>query len=190
MTMMTEQSVRFMMRKAHINYLSSSGDAPQGESHQPWRRKTSPLVLPLISHPRWMFSFKDLAPSTHTLILSCLAKRGRQFYLMSESALIGRVFLCFSQKCRLRASASHVDTAWPCLTCPTSESSISPDQMPRRRLIGCSPLMLTRSRVGLLKQARTHAHSHTRMRTQMGEKIDRMKRAERWIEGLSKMPAH
>lgn len=33
-------------------------------------------------------------------------------------------------------------------------------------------------------------HTHTQMRKQMGEKIDRMKRAERWIEGLNKMPAH
>lgn len=48
---------------------------------------------------------------------------------------------------RLRMSASHVDTVWLCLTCPTLESSISLDPMPRRQLIGCSLLMSTRSQV-------------------------------------------
>lgn len=53
---------------------------------------------------------------------------------------------------RLRTSASHVDTVLLCLTCPTLESSISLDPMPRRQLIGCSLLMSTRSQVRVKKK--------------------------------------
>ena len=84
----------------------------------------------------------------------------------------------FFVKCRLRMSASHVDTVWQSLTCPTLESSISLDQMPRRRLIGCSLLMSTKSQVSLLQQEHAHTFIHTHIHRQMGEKIDRMKRAD------------
>lgn len=97
-------------------------------------------------------------------------------YQTSRLLLIGWLCLLwflFWTKFRSRVNVSHVDTAWLCLTCPTLESSISLDQMPRRRLIGCSPLMSTRSQVSQTTLPLMHTLAHIQMLryAQMGGKI-------------------
>lgn len=77
---------------------------------------------------------------------------------------------CLFFKCRLGTSASRVETAWLCLTCPTLESSISLDQMPGRQLIGCSRLTLTRSQVS--RTGKKKKQSHTNVQTQADGRKD------------------
>lgn len=90
----------------------------------------------------------DFPPHHHVV-----RRRGPRRSTKRHPGRAGRLDYC-GLVFRLGASASPAVMALLCSTCPTLGSSTSPDPMPRRRLIGCSPPTSTRSQVG--------AHTHTR----------------------------